>query len=162
MDTAKVRIVPPRIGDGVVERIQALVGKEGEDVASDLTDLGRELRETVEGATIVITVATATRRGGFRRSRALRDALGWLEAAGYGKDTRWSDIPEDIVEQYIILQQAASILGALVPEELVNWAPPAALEGWLDVPDYIFSPILAATWEMNPHWAPEVARAEKN
>lgn len=166
-EKAQVRVVPPRAGAEVaaeMERLEArrLAGRATDADRERLAQLPGELSAAIDAAAVVLVFQVATRRGGFRRGRLLGEARERLEAAGYGQ-ADWQDIPVELRETAIILEQAGSIAGALADGECVNFSAPETADGWLEVPDYVFAPALAAAWTLNPHWAPEVpAVDEKN
>jgi hypothetical protein len=159
LDKARVEIVPPLAGSDLVaeqERLlkRRLAGRATDEDLARLEALPGEIAAAIEAARIVLVFQTATRRGGFRRGDLLRQAREWLEAQGYGEGTAWGDIPADVREEVVVLQQAATIAGALVPEECRNFAVPEDPAGWLDLPDYIYAATLGAAWRLNPHWLP--------
>ncbi len=168
IEKGQLRIVPPRCGVALQDELEGLERKRAGGQATDadlarLEELPGLYAAEIVAKTIILTLAVATRRGGFRRGRAMNEAREWLKAQGYG-EVEWQDMPDVVRECYVAMQQGASIAGALVDAETVNFRLPAEIEGWLDVPDYLFQPALLKAWELNPHWAPEfaVGDAEKN
>jgi len=157
-DKAKIEIVPPLTGAELVEEQdrllrRRLLGRATPEDLARLVELPGEIAAAEEQARIVLVFQVATRRGGFRRGGILRQAREWLEGQGY-EGAEWEAIPEEARESFVVLQQAADIAGALVPEECRNFAPPADPDGWLDLRDYIYAAALPAVWRLNPHWLP--------
>jgi len=163
-DKARIEIVPPLTGAELVEEQDRLLrrrltGRATPEDLARLVELPGEIAAAEAESRIVLVLQVASRRGGFRRGGLLRRAVEWLEEQGYaGAD--WEAIPEETRESFVVLQQAADIAGALVPEECRNFTPPAEVDGWLGLPDYIYAAALPIAWQLNPHWLPRPAADE--
>jgi len=122
---------------------------------------------------IKLAMVSASRVKAYDRQDARVDLRRWLMRT-MGRDpdaeevdeevanTELKDLPEDVGRQWMCMFQACDIVGALVPDQCVNWEAPEELEGWLDVEDYIFSPALERAWRLNPHWRLENQPPSKN
>lgn len=105
--------------------------------------------------TIKIAVHSVTRREAYQRGNLMAAAREWLAAkmnvADY-EDIDPAQISDEIGEPWTAMYQAADIVVALVPEQCSGWDIPEDQEDWADVPDWIFTKLLAATWAMNPQF----------
>ena len=140
-------------------------------VDKDLAEVTNEQMEgfigSVEQASSnepLVVLEEATRAGNARRMRALGAARRWKLARLYDlmredghEDPKPEDaddyelLPED-AESYDILIQASAIIGSIVPGECENFDVPENIEDWLEVPDWIFDPLLENAVLLNTHW----------
>ena len=108
---------------------------------------------------IKIALVTASRLKAYDRAEFLDAVQSWfLKAMGIDDAVQLAEIedfPPGVRSKWFVLKQAADIVGSLVPEECVGWEPPEEMEGWFDVPDYIFEPVFEKAIGLNPHWGLE-------
>jgi hypothetical protein len=140
----EVRITPP-VPRGEIDA--SITEADGDPEA--LKRRVEEFRAELEHP-IVLTLRVARHLDGLRRARAIRTAIELVRAEmGEG------EISPEMTDRFIVLRNAADIVGALVAERCERFEVPADLTGWLEVPDYVMTPALTVAWELNPHWAEE-------
>lgn len=148
----------------IVEIRPPMLMAQAEAAAKEAAQEGRNPKEVVdeyiETHTIRLGFVSATRRQSYKRGDAMQAAMKWLlDLHGVKSidDIDLSAMDKDTTVTWIAAWQSADIIGALVSHE--NWEPPKRPEDWADIPDYIFNPALAMTWQLNPQWAAERAEA---
>jgi hypothetical protein len=129
-------------------------------------------RKVPDDKLIKVPMVSASRVKAYERQDARVELRRWsLTQMGRDPDDDSSDdepgpnlidLPETMQREWLCLFQATDIVGAIVDDKCVNWTPPTDLAGWLDVEDYIFSPLLDKAWSLNPHWRLENTPLPKN
>lgn len=149
METVYIEIKPPRLlaeaenaarQDGAVNKVDAI-------------------EDYIRKNTIRLGFVSATRRQSYKRGDMMQAAQEWIlreSGAESLAEIEFRALPSEVFITWLAAWQAADIMGALVSHE--NWSPPPDVEGWAEVPDYIFNPALAMAWELNPQW--QVERSE--
>lgn len=124
-------------------RLEALSSTNGTDVA----------KEIMADNTIKIALRSISRRQAYSRGNMQNEAKDWLVNAVGAEDfsaINIREVPEEVGEVWTAMYQAADIVPAIIPEKCDGWEIPSTLEGWADVPDWIFQRLLAETWALNP------------
>jgi hypothetical protein len=117
-------------------------------------DAGEEVAEEI---IMRIALVSADRLKAYDRLEAQDYAGDWIMAALDKTPLEMTEVEVEEIDPiprrtWISILEAADIVGALVPELCENWSPPAKLEDWVYVPDWIFQPLLVEARRLNPQW----------
>jgi hypothetical protein len=148
-----LRITPP-VPEGVlVRRIEeaSVEVTDPAEAAAIVEEIEKELKKEI---VVVLTVATLA--GGYKRASAVQEAIAWIreqvgpENVEEAEDS--GDLPADLGISFMVLRSVADVIGCLVPDKCENFDVPENLIDWLQVPDYLLSPMIDTAWRLNPHW----------
>lgn len=120
--------------------------------------------------TIRVPMVSATRVKAYDRNDARIELRKWIlremgvdpESEEADERVDLADLPDRLQREWVTLFQATDIIGAMADLPCENWEPPAELAGWLEVMDYIYTPLLDKAWVLNPHWRLEATPLSKN
>lgn len=150
----KLKIYPP-VPKGEID-LAVRAASEGVEDPAEAARLGREAVERLT-TPIVIVVRTATLADSYRRNKAIRRAVEWLRGevgeVEDGEEQVLANLPEEASSGFMALRLAADVIGGTVFDRCENFEVPVEVEDWLNMPDYLMSPVIEAVWELNPHWS---------
>jgi hypothetical protein len=150
---------PTELEEMVELQIEAQEAESEDDEAAKKKSGVEIAAEIMEGMMIEIALTSANRLKAYDRSNAQQAARKWLldqlgitlrEAADY--DFTNDAVSQDVQRRMVAMQEAADIIGALVPDKCKGWSPPEELEDWPELPDWLFQPVRAEALRLNPQW----------
>lgn len=155
-----MRFVPNGVGNELEEQILALEkgadsleGEALEKAQKEMDTLTKKLQTQRKKAEVVLTFSTANVKQEVIRNRWL-----WKLTAGELEEANSETEPDarQVALMFNMYGFAASLAGAVIPDQCRNFEVPDDLDGWLEeLPSEVFFEARDVVHTLNPTWAPE-------